>query len=243
MDYVAVPEEPAAIAPNATAQAKKAYNDALQAFQDATNCNAAVDEYREFFEWHWLGLLPAVCSKHRWGENLRRNCPITTGVSVKDPSKTLVTHTDEAFVLVAYENCDKRWPYCYDCKQNGQKPDKTHKEYQTRWCDDGAGQNKFGGWTNEGRKRFSTHVTKIAYNKQKEHVAALEDEILAKISKGKATTDDEDPESEATEFGGKDGEVSFLNVDWSAMDFSNVASDDESLDNQYRKPKKPKTKS
>ena len=226
----------------ASDHAKKDLADVKKVNREARKINAKTDYDREIFKWYWLCLLPAVCSKYRWGENLRRNCPISTGVHINDPSKTLVTHTDEAFVLVTYENCDQRWPYCMECKRNQEKPDKKADRYQTRWCDDSAGQNRFGGWTNEGRARFVRHAKKIALAKKGNHIKVLEDSILAEISKEDPNEDMDESQQNESEFGGAKGKASFLNTDWENISLDDLESDDEDLDANYRKPKKKKTK-
>ncbi len=226
----------------ASDHAKKDLADVKKVNREAQKINAKTDYNRDIFKWYWLCLLPAVCSKYRWGENLRRNCPISTGVHINDTSKTLVTHTDEAFVLVTYENCDQRWPYCMECKKNQEKPDKKAERYQTRWCDDSAGQNRFGGWTNEGRARFVRHAKKIALAKKRNHIKVLEDSILAEISKEDPNKDMDESQQNESEFGGAKGKASFLNTDWEKISLDDLESDDDDLDANYRKPKKKKSK-
>jgi hypothetical protein len=240
-------EEPAADASDedkAAFQAKKAEFE--KSLQEIKTYNEQVERNHGIFEWYWDELLPAVASKHRWGTNLRKNCTITKGVLAKDPQKKLITDSDEGFVIVAFENAEKRWPYCLKCKKNNKKPDKSSPEYQTRWCDDNAGQKKFGGWTNKGRQRFAGNVLAVAKNKAKDHVEVVEKWFLESYLNGSDSPDsgneDGDDSGNGDDgFGGKGGEVSFIGKDFTKIDLSQVDSDLESLGDDFRAPKKPKS--
>lgn len=200
----------------------------------------------KIFQWYWDSVLPQVCSKHRWGANLRRYCTISGGTVRKDPSKNLVTVTDEAFAVVSIENCDTRFPYIAKCKISGAEVDTSRPEYQTRWCDNAAGQKKFGGWTNPGRQRFSKLVVAIAKNRVKDHVPVVEQEMLREIQgtpEDDAVADGSDSEEKEETYGGLNGVASFFGKDSSALAEEDGESDVEELDDKHRAPPKPKAKS
>jgi hypothetical protein len=218
-----------------------AYNQEREDLQKARDINADIDFWYDNFVWYWTCLLPAVCSKHRWGPNLRNFCTISSGVYQKDASKKLVTDSDEAFVLACYENCERRWPYCATCKKNGVAVDETHDEYMTRWCDDSSGQKKFGGWTNDGRARFSQHFRSIAKNKAKSHVADLEKKILRLVSGKDSDGSGDESGDDDNEYGGEAGKVWVVDWNPSKEELAEVNSDVEDLpEDGFRKcnPKK-----
>ncbi len=206
----------------------------------------AVEKNVDFFRWYWNCLLPPVASKLRWGASLRKHCTITGGHYRKDPEKTLVTDSDEAFVLVVHENCNRRFAYTSRCKAEKKKPDETSEEYCTRWCNDEAGLQKFGGWTNKGRKRCVQHAIAIGKMKKQPHVVDIEEDLLHQWRGGDANPPTEKVQDNGSEtgdrFGGEDGRASFLGWSFNA-DGDDVALEDlEDLEDKYQKPKKKKQK-
>ncbi len=95
-----------------------------------------------------------------------------------------------------FENCSKRFPYVAECKRKNVVPDKNHADYQARWPVSAAGQNKFGGWEDDGRARFVELRRKIGAAKQKERVQDLESAILKEIQDKYAKVQAEEDEEE-----------------------------------------------
>ena len=138
-------------------------------------------ENREWFLWYWEHLLPKVGGKNSWGHSIRCYGTISKHTLPDDPKKKYITSSDEALVLVLYENCGQRFPYSADCQKKGLKVDKSHKKYQSRWTDARAGQCKWGGWNLKGRMRYIELRGKISKAKRKEHVQAVEAHALGEI--------------------------------------------------------------
>ena len=65
------------------------------------------------------------------------------------------------------------------------KVDTCDARYQTRWSSSSSGQNKYGGWSEAGRARFSSLWKKISKAKKKPHVKALKLHTLHNIQTGK----------------------------------------------------------
>ena len=209
--------------------------------------NDAVPLMRDFFKWYWNFLLPAVASKVRWGSNYRKHLTISEGVFKAAGTKKLITDSDEAFVVIVYENCENRFPYTAECKKDGKKVNEKDEKYQTRWCDDGAGLQKFGGWNNKGRKRYVKLVQAIWYTKQKATVKTLEQGILKEImgEDAKALENiapETAPKKDDQSFGGAEGKASFLTWDMSKVDLSGVSSDLDDPEDDFQTPKESKKK-
>ena len=231
----------------ATEEEIQAYQDEIAKVEKAQKYNKEVAYNWGVFRWYWEVLLLQVCSKHRWGPNFRHFFTISGGTVRKDPTKKLVTVTDEAFVVVSVENCDRRFRYSAECAVDGTKADKKSDDYRARWCDNAAGQKKFGGWTNAGRQRFAKHVMAIAKNRLKDHVPVVEKEMLDVIQ-GTPEVDlvdgVVDSKAKENDYGGEIGTASFLGMDFTALAQEDGDSDVEELDDNYlpaRKPKSAKT--
>ena len=199
--------------------------------------NDEVELNREFFEWYWNCLLPPVASKSRWGAAMRKHTTIIDGVFCQDKTKKLITDSDEAFVLIVYENCDKRFPYTARCKLNKIKPDETCDDYRVRWCSDAAGLQKFGSWTNAGRKRYVKWVRKIRTAKKNPDAIAMETDFLSSIAGAVATkrveVGKEKERNEEDQFGGEAGKTAFVSLMSDDEDISDGEEELEPLGDQY----------
>ena len=121
---------------------------------------------RELFEWYWDSSLVGVCGSKRWGYSIR-NYGLISSYTPVDSKNKYVTSSDEALIVVLFENCARRFPYVAQCKHDGKEVDKTNKEYESRYSDDTCGQDKFGGWNLEGRKRYNVIRKAISKNRKK----------------------------------------------------------------------------
>lgn len=201
-------------------------------------------EQREWFMWYWEELLPKVTGKYVWGHSIRNYGTISAHTYPDDPKKKYITSSDEALVLTCYENGGQRFPYSAKCEKNGRKPDKSSAQFTTRWSDAAVGQNKWGGWSAEGRKRYNTLRSVISKAKRKPHVAAVESFALKAIQKKNGINQGKAEKTRAADV---------LNLDtteatnWSILAESDdetvgvdVASDIEVLEDNYKtvRPKK-----
>jgi len=218
--------------------------------KQAIEHNCRVERNREFFKWYWTCLLPPVASKNRWGPAFRKNFTITGGCYRNQPEKKLITDSDEAFVLIVYENCDKRFPYTAECKKKGVKPKENAPELATRWCAADAGLQKFGGWTNKGRKRFVNYAKMLHRIKKERAVIEMEEKFLRGLA-GRQDLEDAEEASEISEtapeegFGGELGKASFVTLCTDVWDEDLEEGDEiqvDELDDTYMKPKKKKQK-
>ena len=153
---------------------------------------------REIFVWYWLEVLPVAVPKDKWGIKMRFFGTISGHAPLDNPDDKYITDSDETLIVLMWENCSKRFPYVAKCKKNEVAYDPTNPNYQTRWSNSSAGQNKFGGWDNDGRAHFVELCRVIKAAKRKEHVRDLEEEILKEIqdkySKVQAEAEEEEGE-------------------------------------------------
>ena len=203
--------------------------------------NKEVKENLDFFEWYWECLLPAVGGKNCWGHSIRNFTTISNGKYPDDQEKKYVTSSDEALVVILFENCGQRFPFTAQKKSEGVKElTATHRadpKYQSKYSVDHLGNVKWGGWTDEGRSRYKKLRGIIATNKRKPHVYPMERAMLHRLQaknncgrkkKAKKTADDgfdsvAEPQA-----------VSFIDVD--SEDEAYDDSDLEDADDTYQQP-------
>jgi hypothetical protein len=103
----------------------------------------------------------------------------------------------EAFVILCMENDCHKWKMQEDILAGTVQtvefdPEKEEKDQtkewkaqdkalQSKYSDAKSGQNKFGGWREEGRTRFNVLVKKITAARQKDHNEEVETQCLADL--------------------------------------------------------------
>ena len=65
-----------------------------------------------------------------------------------------MTETDEAFLVLLFENCYAKWWYKEECKRKNDEVDEKHANLVTGFTDPKGGQMKFGGGLKAGITRF-----------------------------------------------------------------------------------------
>jgi hypothetical protein len=143
------------------------------------------DEYkREYalFEWYndvWLG---HAGGHDDFGPSTRYYKMSIDQIQLKDYEKerffTAVTVASEAFALLIYENCQKKWAAVYIYLRNNKKKktapkfkkdDKaTHVYHTTKWSDSKTGQVKGGGWAPEAYDALNDYIKKMAKYRNKD---------------------------------------------------------------------------
>ena len=127
---------------------------AEQVFQCATRVDCGTDEKNEeMFDFYVDVLLPKVALKENWDTNIRHYQTVSAAHHLGEPDKKCITVNTEAFLVLVFENCEEKWKYLVKCKRNGTKEDRSHDEYVSPFTDVRAGQQRWGGWNENGRKR------------------------------------------------------------------------------------------
>ena len=168
----------------------KAWNERKEAYEETRITNwakqrpallAKYEENMDFFMWYWEELLPKVTGKFRWGHGIRLGGIISRHTHPDDPKNKCVSASDEALVLLIYENCGQRFPYVAECTENNVEVDQSNPLYQAKWSDSTQGQAKFGGWNFAGRERFCNIRRVLAKVRRLPHVKAVEENALERL--------------------------------------------------------------
>jgi hypothetical protein len=130
--------------------------------------------YHELFDWYVDILLPAMCGSNDLIGKIRHFEPVSTaryGENAGDSlvGKIICPPSQEAMVLLYFENARKKWEMMYDWKVvqgktssktdpfpqwSPKKPD-VNKEWKTVYSNAHSGQDPFGGWKKKGISRFN----------------------------------------------------------------------------------------
>ena len=201
----------------------------------------------ELFLWYWEVLLTKVVGSKRWGYSQKYYGRISDHAPPDKPNDPYISASDEAMVVLLWENCGQRFPYAAKCAAKGEKENKKDKLYQSKYTDASCGQDKWGGWNAEGRKRFRELCRGITKSKNKRADAIKELETAAlqhfqekyklntdkkKGRKGRTPKDFEEDEEAEVEFGDYNGGEGSDDDD----------TDVEEFDAKYPDPKPKKAK-
>jgi hypothetical protein len=122
---------------------------------------------REWHLWYVDELLPKIAFS-RWGYSVRNYGIISEHAPPDDPTTKYITSSDEAMVVILWENTAQRLPYQVQCKKAGIKWRHDHKEYVAKYSCASAGQAKWGGWNLAGRVRYGKLRSSIIKAKRKD---------------------------------------------------------------------------
>lgn len=154
------------------------------------DANAPEREERErllaIFVWWWDSFLPAVAGNTYWRATIRHAQTIT---SATHNGNQCIPKGTEAFAVLLYENCHDKWVQMITKSENFSKkiviPKKKGNEetqkFAGKYSSSKLGQASYGGWSPEGKKRFNELCSLIEAARAKNHVGALEKEVLGMV--------------------------------------------------------------
>ena len=179
-------------------------------------------------------LLPKVAGNKYWGTGTRHyqlpsssyhDICVPEGSGL-DPTVEAVTASDEAFLVIVFENCYDKWEqqaakYKKSVQDNQvdsrveifvPKTDKT--DYNLPYTNSKAGNLKYGGWKAEGIKKFDEYTAKIEKNRQTDgkYLKEVEEENLVRIQKKEGLIEAADKDAKKKNKKGK-SEAAFADVD------------------------------
>ena len=146
----------------------------------------------KMFDFYWDHLMSKVANNASWGPAKRHKELMSTGLQPPpegpDPfvkqgrPALLVTPSDEAFLVVLWENCYTKWCYIRKQAKAGKDVDKKHKDYQTPHTESKKGVKHYGGWNKAGRKRYRELLDLIIDSKNDhEEIAEVEQAALDRL--------------------------------------------------------------
>ena len=112
-------------------------------------------------------LITAALPTHGWGKSVRcfkcisepRDKTLVKQASAPElvpDSNFQVTAAELALLAVIWENCEEKWRYVNEMKQQNKEVDTKNARYtSTPYTSPSSGNCSFGGWFTKGWKRFS----------------------------------------------------------------------------------------
>ena len=142
--------------------------------------------YEKLFDNYWNILMPKVAGHFAWGPN-KRHYELMSSGKEDDDSENYVSPSDEAFLVLIWLNCYKKWRYQELLKRD--EPEKEleedHDDVKTPCTDAKGGQKTFGGWNEAGITKFRELEKAIKENREteKKYIEEVEQQALERIRK------------------------------------------------------------
>ena len=144
----------------------------------------------------WKTLMPKVAGHWAWSPNKREYYLLSFGKQDPDDSASdyLVSPSDEAFLVVLWENCHKKWVHLQECREKKMAVNQEDPRMKTPYSSSKSGQKKFGGWKKEGVQKCDQYAKEIVENHKtnKTFLSALEANALAEVQMLEKTQEWED---------------------------------------------------
>jgi hypothetical protein len=141
------------------------------------------ERMQECLDIYWDELLSKVAGHSSWGPGKRHHGCISDSRPGDNPDEVLyVTPSDEAFLVLVWENCYTKWMYMLEQERAGKDVDEKAEEYQTPFTVPKGGVQYFGGWNKAGRKRYRDILEKVKESKEENpDLKAIEKAALERI--------------------------------------------------------------
>lgn len=145
------------------------------------------ERMRHLFDLYWDELIPKVAGHNKWGPGKRHYKLMMEARVDNDPNKQkLVTSSDEAFLVVLWENCIDRWLVESEDAQlvaQGKKNEIDPKDPRRTapYTLPKGGVRRFGGWSKEGRKRYRQVKGLIRESQDQDHIKVVEKAALNRL--------------------------------------------------------------
>jgi len=163
-----------------TAELHKCYKNIVRANRDPPTVEMLVKCLRrdivteddfECFEFYWEEILPRAVGANVWSDYAKYYSTISEAMRLDRPQLACVSAQDEAFAVVCIENQCLRWieDAKREIKETGvvdgveENSKKANKSTEGLYTSSKKGQNRFGGWSEEGLSRYNNFKE---YNKQ-----------------------------------------------------------------------------
>jgi len=166
---------------------------------DVCNNKKKGKEVFEFwFDFYVDRMLPAVAGVKVWSPDIR--CCEEVSTSTFDGGKLRITASTEAFTVLVYMNCWKKWnamyrdekshkdrklPGRWKCPRYNKKRKDEYTDYETPYTDSASGQRRCGGYTREGMMCYLEKLEMVTDNRQGNHesVSLVENECIERLQR------------------------------------------------------------
>lgn len=137
----------------------------------------------EKFKWYWEKVIGKVVGSKEWGPTV---CYYTTILEARmstNPKKPLITVSDEAMIVLVWENNFEKWQTQWAFEQDPKNKGLKQPALPGKYTYSDKGQCEWGGWSEAGLQAFNNYKKTIrTYRKdKKDQILAFERRILAEL--------------------------------------------------------------
>jgi hypothetical protein len=153
----------------------------VEQVQKCINRTINVEDEREMeiFKWYWECLLPRVVGAVEWGPSVRLYNMISTYYIPHDAKgRLLITPSNEAMILILWENSFAKWHELWTFSQNPANRGKKQKNRGGKFTSCEKGQCDFSGWDAEGIEAFNAYVQEAKDGRHLPNRLVLEKQTL-----------------------------------------------------------------
>lgn len=132
---------------------------------------------------YWDKLVTKMVGNKEWNEAVRYYTTISDATLNSMSDEKLVTFSDEAMILILWENALERWKQLFDWEQIPENKGKTKPRINGKFLHSNTGQQKWGGWKLEGYKAFNKYYKAVEKGRKSKTCALVEKTCLEELRK------------------------------------------------------------
>jgi hypothetical protein len=135
------------------------------------------EEYKVFM-WYWDVLLSKMLGVKEWEDSVKYYTTISAAKSADNTDERMVSVSDEAMVLLLWDNhlerWESNWEFTHDPANAGKKVQRTNGKYSRN----DSGQQKWGGWLPEGYIQFNKYFGMVKEARKNKDSLEVEQKCL-----------------------------------------------------------------
>ncbi|MCA1800815.1 MAG: hypothetical protein LC650_05945 [Actinobacteria bacterium] len=139
----------------------------------------------ELFKWYWTKALTKLVNSKKWCQEVYFYTTILKAkfVPFDKNSKALFTVSHEAMVCLVWENNYEKWQEQKKWRDVPENKKKKMPIIPGKWSSSTEGQAEWGGWSEEGLRKYNELKKAIRNNRKKEgeKLHAFEEKFLRKL--------------------------------------------------------------
>jgi hypothetical protein len=137
----------------------------------------------------WDELISTGAGVYSWRPGIRHHQTISQAELPERKGVAAITVSTEAFTLLSYANCIKRWKKKWEHNKGSternripkKKGEKGTLDFMCEWSDPHCGDGPFGGWKPKGIIRFHEYCALVKAGQAKKNCLELEQECLRRV--------------------------------------------------------------
>ena len=143
--------------------------------------NIVTEADMELFMWYWEVVLTKMIGARDWDTSVRYYTTISKARDPEDQSVRLVSVSDEAMILLLWENSYDRYMTEWEWEQVPANADAKKPKWPGKFSKSDMGQTQFGGWLPEGYKAFNDYYALVKDARKDSNCLKVEKKCLEKL--------------------------------------------------------------